>query len=85
MVLNTRRDAGGDIIDDGQKQAFDGRTPSKGICLSAPTVQGPITGGQASISGAFSFVDAQELAIVLGTGRLPCRLVLEKETPQGIK
>ncbi len=48
---------------------------------SAPRINEPILGGQASITGGFSMVEAKQLALVLRSGALPAPLtVLEERT-----
>ena len=47
------------------------------IVISCPRVSGPIPGGQASISGAFSFESARQLAVQLRYGALPIPLRVE--------
>lgn len=44
------------------------------VVESAPTVQEPITGGTASITGSFSESEARELALILRYGALPIEL-----------
>ena len=49
--------------------------------LSAPTIQSPILGGQASISGSYTVETANQLAVSLASGKLPVKLnVLEERT-----
>lgn len=49
--------------------------------ISAPTIQGPITGGSGVITGSFSSETANELAMLLRSGALPAPLeVLEERT-----
>jgi len=49
--------------------------------LSAPTIQSPILGGQASISGSFTVETANQLAVSLASGKLPVKLnVIEERT-----
>lgn len=45
-----------------------------GVVQSAPTVQGPITGGQGEITGSFTESQAKNLALVLNSGSLPVQL-----------
>jgi protein-export membrane protein SecD len=45
--------------------------------LSCPTIREPIPGGRGSISGAFTFEDARQLAIQLRYGALPMPLRVE--------
>jgi len=45
--------------------------------ISCPTIREPITGGQGSISGAFTFEEARQLAIQLQYGALPIPLRVE--------
>jgi protein-export membrane protein SecD len=51
-------------------------------CISAPTVQSPITGGKGQISGGFDTVeDARQLAVLLNSGALPAPIdVVENRT-----
>ena len=44
-----------------------------GVIVSAPTVQGPIPGGQTQITGNFSQQQAQDLATILSYGSLPLK------------
>jgi len=46
-----------------------------GVVQSAPYIQGPIPGGNASISGSFTQQSAQQLASILKFGALPLRFV----------
>ncbi len=46
-----------------------------GVVQSAPTIQEPITGGTARITGRFSEREAKDLALVLRFGALPVELV----------
>jgi len=49
--------------------------------LSAPTINEPILGGQAQISGSFTVETANELAVSLASGKLPVKLnVIEERT-----
>ncbi|MCA1653300.1 MAG: protein translocase subunit SecD, partial [Sphingomonadales bacterium] len=49
--------------------------------LSAPTIQQPILGGTASISGNFTVETANQLAVSLASGKLPVKLnVIEERT-----
>jgi preprotein translocase subunit SecD len=49
--------------------------------LSAPNINEPILGGQASISGNFTSQSANDLAVSLASGRLPVKLnVIEERT-----
>src|SRR5439155_20462701 len=41
---------------------------------SAPSVNGPITGGQGEITGSFTESQAKNLAVVLNSGALPVEL-----------
>jgi SecD/SecF fusion protein len=43
---------------------------------SYPTVQGKITGGVSQITGNFTIEEAQDLANVLKSGKLPIKLIL---------
>jgi protein-export membrane protein SecD len=51
-------------------------------CISAPTVQSPITGGSGQISGGFATVEeARQLAVLLNSGALPAPIdVVENRT-----
>jgi preprotein translocase subunit SecD len=51
--------------------------------VSAPVVQGQITGGNAEISGIFSIDEAKQLAIQLNAGALPVPVNLIQETTIG--
>jgi preprotein translocase subunit SecD len=52
-----------------------------GVVYSSPTINEPIPGGQAEISGSFTPQEASELAMVLRAGALPASLkVLEERT-----
>ena len=51
------------------------------VVISYPSINEPILGGQASISGGFTVEEANELAITLRSGRLPVELkVIEERT-----
>ena len=51
------------------------------VVLSAPTIQTPILGGQASITGSYTMETANELAVQLSSGALPVTLdVIEERT-----
>ncbi len=51
------------------------------VVLSAPTINEPILGGNAQISGSFTVATANELAVSLSAGRLPVELrVVEERT-----
>lgn len=54
-----------------------------GEVVSAPVVQGKITGGSAQISGAFTVEEAKQLAIQLNAGALPVPVSLVQETTVG--
>lgn len=54
-----------------------------GQVLSAPTIQTPIIGGSAQISGSFTPESANELAIALRSGALPVPLVVAEERTVG--
>ena len=51
-------------------------------CISAPTVQSPITGGRGQISGGFQTIEeARDLAVLLNSGALPAPIdVVENRT-----
>src|SRR4030043_2194923 len=51
--------------------------------ISAPVVQGQITGGNAQITGSFSIDEAKQLAIQLNAGALPIPVTLVQETTIG--
>ena len=52
-----------------------------GVVYSSPVIREPIAGGQASISGGFTFEEAHQLAVILRAGALPAPLkVLEERT-----
>lgn len=52
-----------------------------GKVQSAPVIQEPITGGEASISGDFTMEEARDLAVVLRSGALPAPVkILEERT-----
>jgi preprotein translocase subunit SecD len=51
-----------------------------GVVLSAPQVNGPITGGKAEISGSFTKQEAQQLAAQVNTGALPVHLSVSSVT-----
>ncbi len=52
-----------------------------GKVQSAPTIQEPITGGEARITGQFALEEAKDLAVVLRSGALPAPIrVLEERT-----
>jgi preprotein translocase subunit SecD len=44
------------------------------VVVSAPTVEGAITGGEGEITGGFSEAEAKNLAVVLNSGALPVEL-----------
>lgn len=50
-----------------------------GVVLTAPTVRDTIADGRVQISGGFTPESANELALLLRSGALPARLVLEGE------
>lgn len=54
-----------------------------GKVLSAPKIQEPILGGQASISGSFTSASANQLAISLVSGALPVDLKVVEERSVG--
>lgn len=51
--------------------------------ISAPTIQEPITGGQAVITGIETLDEAKEIALVLQTGRLPVELDISEQRTVG--
>jgi len=51
--------------------------------ISAPVVQGQITGGSAQISGTFTVDDAKQLAVQLNAGALPVPVALVQQTTVG--
>jgi SecD/SecF fusion protein len=54
-----------------------------GQVKSAPVIREPILGGDAQITGDFSVQEAQDLALVLRAGALPCPLKIEEEKTVG--
>jgi preprotein translocase subunit SecD len=54
-----------------------------GVVYSDPVVREAIGGGQASISGAFSVEEAQQLSVVLKAGALPAPLDIAEERTVG--
>ncbi|OAV46174.1 protein translocase subunit SecDF [Lewinella sp. 4G2] len=48
--------------------------------VSAPRVNGPITGGNTAITGGFNVEEARDLANILQVGRLPARLDVVQES-----
>ena len=46
--------------------------------ISAPTVEGPITGGRGDITGGFTEAEARDLATVLNAGALPVELTRQQ-------
>ncbi|MSO98109.1 MAG: protein translocase subunit SecD [Rhodospirillaceae bacterium] len=51
--------------------------------ISAPNIQGPITGGSGIITGGFSVQAAQDLALLLRAGALPAPLIILEERSVG--
>jgi preprotein translocase subunit SecD len=52
-----------------------------GKVLSSPTIETPILGGQARITGSFTVQSAHDLAVSLASGKLPVKLnVIEERT-----
>jgi preprotein translocase subunit SecD len=51
--------------------------------ISAPSINEPITGGQAQISGNFTQETANELAVLLRAGALPAPLTVEEQRTVG--
>ncbi len=52
-----------------------------GKVLSYPTIEGPILGGNAQITGSFTVQSANDLAVSLASGKLPVKLnVIEERT-----
>ena len=51
--------------------------------ISAPTVQGPITGGTAQITGSFTPDQAKDFALKLNSGSLPVPISLAQEQTVG--
>jgi protein-export membrane protein SecD len=51
--------------------------------ISAPSIREPITGGQGSISGNFTFQEATDLALLLRSGALPTPLNIVEERTVG--
>ncbi len=54
-----------------------------GTIYSAPTIQTVISGGEASISGSFTFKEANNLAIVLKAGSLPAPVTVAENRTVG--
>lgn len=54
-----------------------------GAPISQPVIQEPITGGQASINGQFTAVEARELVNNLNLGALPVKIELESSSAVG--
>lgn len=54
-----------------------------GKVQSAPVIREPIPSGQAQISGNFTVQEANDLAIVLRAGALPCPVIVEEERTVG--
>ncbi|MGK0288675.1 MAG: preprotein translocase subunit SecD [bacterium] len=54
-----------------------------GKVQSAPNINEPILSGEASISGNFSVQEASDLSLVLRSGSLPARLVINEERTIG--
>jgi preprotein translocase subunit SecD len=51
--------------------------------ISAPVIQGAITGGSGQITGGFTQQSANDLALLLRAGALPTRLVVEEQRTVG--
>ncbi len=51
-----------------------------GVVISAPNIESPIIGGQASIHGGFTVDSANQLAIALRSGKLPVKLKVIQES-----
>ncbi len=51
--------------------------------FSTPNINEPIYGGNAQISGAMNYTEAHDLAIVLRSGALPTKVVIEQDTTIG--
>ncbi len=54
-----------------------------GYVYSAPTVNGEIKGGHSSITGGFSVTEAEDLANILKSGKMPAPATIEQETIVG--
>lgn len=54
-----------------------------GKVVSAPNVNGAITGGRGTITGKFTVSEAKELALVLNTGALPVKLDIAQQQTVG--
>jgi SecD/SecF fusion protein len=54
-----------------------------GKVISAPRIQGPITGGSGEITGNFTVEEANNLAILLRAGALPAKLTVVEERTVG--
>ena len=51
--------------------------------ISAPNIQGPITGGSGQITGNFTPESASDLALLLRSGALPAPLIVEEQRTVG--
>jgi SecD/SecF fusion protein len=79
---------GAKIWADMTRKAFDGGRREIAILLddevvSAPSVNGPIEGGNSSISGSFSLDEAKDLANILQVGKLPAGTHIVQESQIG--
>ncbi len=54
-----------------------------GKVISAPVIQGAITGGSGQITGSFTTESANELAVLLRAGALPAELTVEEQRTVG--
>ena len=53
------------------------------LVISAPTIQGAITGGSGQITGNFTVEQADQLSVLLRSGALPARLITVEERTVG--
>ncbi len=53
------------------------------VIITAPRMNGPITGGKGYIEGSFTMESARELSLLLNAGALPAKLVIAEERTVG--
>ena len=53
------------------------------VIITAPRMNGPITGGKGFIEGSFTMESARELSLLLNAGALPAKLVIAEERTVG--
>ena len=82
IILDTRRDQKGDIVEEFEDDEGFLRKVSLGKLCSAPRIKTAIYGA-GQITGDFTKAEAQSLSTVLRTGRLPTTLKLEQEHTVG--